>query len=360
MNSVISGYPKFVSKKRGLIKKLPMSPKDNTAPAVKEAPKSLARNLQDVTVNDKTEAPLKQGWLVKQGNYIKNWRARWFVLYPNELYYFKDPQEEKSPTNCFLLNGAECKLYDKIGNTCFELTLPNGEKRYMKSDTKTDRDNWVEAINAARTSGSAGETLNTFDKTMKPEDFEFLRVVGKGNYGKVMLAKHKTPKATDPEFFAIKVIKKNGLSDDDAIEHVLVENRILQSLDHPFLVKLFYSFQTNDRLYFVMEYINGGELFYHITKERKFSEERSRYYVAEITLALGYLHTKGIVYRDLKLENLLLDSDGHIKVTVNFTSFRILVYVKKVLVEMIQPLHFVELQNIWPQKYWKMRLMEEQ
>ena len=272
--------------------------------------------MQDISVNDKKEAPIKQGWLVKQGNYIKNWRARWFVLYPNELYYFKDPTEEKSPTNCFLLNGIECKVYDKLGQTAFELTLTNGEKRYMKSDSKSDRDSWVESINSARTSGPLSAPVDSFDKNMKPEDFEFVRVVGKGNYGKVMLAKHKNKKATDPDYFAIKVIKKSGLADEDAIEHVMVENRILQSLDHPFLVKLFYSFQTADRLYFVMEYVNGGELFYHITKERKFSEERTRLYVAEIALALGYLHTKGIVYRDLKLENLLLDSDGHVKVTV--------------------------------------------
>ena len=294
------------------------APKDipKPAPAVKN--NAPIQELNAVTLNDKKDAPIKQGWLVKQGNYIKNWRARWFVLYPNELFYFKDPTEEKSPTNCFLLNGAECKAYDKLGGTAFELTLPNGEKRYMKSDSKADRDEWVQVINAAGSAPSPQDPASSFDKDMKPEDFEFVRVVGKGNYGKVMLAKHKNKKATDPEFFAIKVIKKNGLSDDDAIEHVLVENRILQSLDHPFLVKLFYSFQTSDRLYFVMEYINGGELFYHITKERKFSEERTRLYVAEITLALGYLHTKGIVYRDLKLENLLLDSDGHVKVTVIF------------------------------------------
>eukprot|EP00835_Amoeboradix_gromovi_P002137 NODE_114_length_19305_cov_0.149849.p7 type:complete len:309 gc:universal NODE_114_length_19305_cov_0.149849:8723-7797(-) len=286
----------------------------------RDAPKTISRSInapiQDVVVNDKKEAPIKQGWLVKQGNYIKNWRARWFVLYPNELYYFKDPAEEKSPTNCFVLNGIDCRAYEKLGNTCFELTINNGERRYMKTDSKSDRDEWIEAINSARTSGPISDPVSPFDKNMKPEDFEFLRVVGKGNYGKVMLAKHKNKKPTDPEFFAIKVIKKNGLSDEDAIEHVLVENRILQSLDHTFLVKLYYSFQTNDRLYFVMEYINGGELFYHITKERKFSEDRTRLYVAEITLALGYLHSKGIVYRDLKLENLLLDSDGHVKVTV--------------------------------------------
>lgn len=75
-----------------------------------------------------------------------------------------------------------------------------------------------------------------------------------------------------------------------------------------------YSFQTADRVCFVMEYANGGELFFHLSRERSFSEERTRFYGAEIVSALGYLHAEGIIYRDLKLENLLLDKDGHIKI----------------------------------------------
>lgn len=75
-----------------------------------------------------------------------------------------------------------------------------------------------------------------------------------------------------------------------------------------------YSFQTADRVCFVMEYANGGELFFHLSRERSFSEERTRFYGAEIVSALGYLHGEGIIYRDLKLENLLLDKDGHIKI----------------------------------------------
>jgi len=114
---------------------------------------------------------------------------------------------------------------------------------------------------------------------------------------------------------AVKIIKKSGLVDDESLEHVLSENRVLQTMDHPFLVKLICSFQTDDRLYFVMEYVSGGELFFHIGREKRFSETRVRFYAGEILLALHYLHSKGIVYRDLKLENLLLDSDGHIKIT---------------------------------------------
>lgn len=154
-----------------------------------------------------------------------------------------------------------------------------------------------------------------------------------------------TRNSGDGRCYAVKIIKKSGLVDDESLEHVLTENRVLQTLDHPFLVKLYFSFQTADRLYFVMEYIRGGELFFHVGREKTFSEDRVRLYAAEILSALHYLHRKGIVYRfvvgiggkrgwirrrgrncfahifhvhlfrDLKLENLLLDDDGHIKIT---------------------------------------------
>jgi len=86
-------------------------------------------------------------------------------------------------------------------------------------------------------------------------------------------------------------------------------------INHPFLMKLHYSFQTPDKLYLVMDFINGGELFYHLQSERRFSPERSRFYAAEIVLGLEHLHKNGIIYRDLKPENLLLDASGHIKMT---------------------------------------------
>uniref|UniRef100_A0AAV2LPI9 non-specific serine/threonine protein kinase n=1 Tax=Knipowitschia caucasica TaxID=637954 RepID=A0AAV2LPI9_KNICA len=101
----------------------------------------------------------------------------------------------------------------------------------------------------------------------------------------------------------------------DEVAHTLTESRVLKNTRHPFLTSLKYSFQTKDRLCFVMEYVNGGELFFHLSRERVFSEDRTRFYGAEIVSALDYLHSAKIVYRDLKLENLMLDKDGHIKIT---------------------------------------------
>ena len=90
---------------------------------------------------------------------------------------------------------------------------------------------------------------------------------------------------------------------------------ILERLDHPFIVKLHFAFQNPERLYFVIDFLNGGELFYHLNNSKFFSEERTKFYAAEIILALDCLHKSGVIYRDLKPENVLLDAEGHLKLT---------------------------------------------
>ncbi|KAG7260634.1 hypothetical protein CRUP_007940 [Coryphaenoides rupestris] len=148
--------------------------------------------------------------------------------------------------------------------------------------------------------------------TAKPSDFHFLKVIGKGSFGKVLLARHRA----DDQFYAVKVLQKKAILKKKEEKHIMSErNVLLKNVKHPFLVGLHYSFQTADKLYFVLDYINGGELFYHLQRERCFLEPRARFYSAEIASALGYLHALNIVYRDLKPENILLDSQGHIVLT---------------------------------------------
>ncbi|XP_051515334.1 serine/threonine-protein kinase Sgk1-like isoform X2 [Myxocyprinus asiaticus] len=148
--------------------------------------------------------------------------------------------------------------------------------------------------------------------TAKPSDFDFLKVIGKGSFGKVLLARHRN----DEQSYAVKVLQKKAILKKKEEKHIMSErNVLLKNVKHPFLVGLHYSFQTADKLYFVLDYINGGELFYHLQRERCFLEPRARFYAAEIASALGYLHSLNIVYRDLKPENILLDSQGHIILT---------------------------------------------
>ncbi|XP_043080593.1 serine/threonine-protein kinase Sgk2 isoform X2 [Puntigrus tetrazona] len=146
----------------------------------------------------------------------------------------------------------------------------------------------------------------------KPTDFDFLAVIGKGTFGKVLLAKLKA----DGKFYAVKVLQKKVILKKKEQKNIMAErNVLLKSLKHPFLVGLHYSFQTSEKLYFVLDYVNGGELFYHLQRERCFSEARARFYTAEVASAIGYLHSLNIVYRDLKPENILLDYQGHVVLT---------------------------------------------
>ncbi|KAJ2675079.1 Serine/threonine-protein kinase Sgk2 [Coemansia spiralis] len=144
------------------------------------------------------------------------------------------------------------------------------------------------------------------------DDFHLLSIIGKGSYGQVMLARYKDT----GKVMAIKVISKSKLRGrPNEIRRVMSERKVLErTVKHPFLVGLQCAFQTKEKLFFCLDYVNGGELFFHLQRERRFGENRARFYAAEIACALEYLHGMGVVYRDLKPENCLLDADGHVKI----------------------------------------------
>uniref|UniRef100_T1K026 Non-specific serine/threonine protein kinase n=2 Tax=Tetranychus urticae TaxID=32264 RepID=T1K026_TETUR len=142
------------------------------------------------------------------------------------------------------------------------------------------------------------------------DDFELRKVLGRGSFGKVYLAQLKGHDV----FFAIKFLKKHVVIEDDDLESIMVERKVLAlGVRHPFICKLFCTFQTRGMVCFVMEFLAGGDLMFHVQSSGRFTEDRSRFYAAEIVSALNFLHSRYIIYRDLKLDNILLDAEGHVR-----------------------------------------------
>jgi len=156
------------------------------------------------------------------------------------------------------------------------------------------------------------DSISSKKRKVSMKDFTALKLLGRGSFGKVYLVQKRDNK----KLYALKTLKKADVLKKNHINSVKIEKEVLQKADHPFIVKLKYSFQDHTTLYFVMEYCPGGELFKHLRRKGKFDEDSVRFYAAEVILAVQYLHENlNVIYRDLKPENVLLDVNGHIKLT---------------------------------------------
>jgi hypothetical protein len=179
-------------------------------------------------------------------------------------------------------------------------------------------------------------------RTISLESFHIIKVIGKGSFGKVFLVRDKArgtlhalkvhtsslPLAslsllphilflttTRPTAPLLQVLKKDYIIRKNQVEHTKTERSVLGYIHHPYIVGLTMAFQTKDKLFFVLDYCAGGELFFHLGKVGRFPEDRAKFYAAQITLALEYVHARDIIYRDLKPENVLLDQHGNVRLT---------------------------------------------
>lgn len=159
------------------------------------------------------------------------------------------------------------------------------------------------------------ETVNPGTEKVGPTDFQLLKVLGKGGYGKVFQVRKTTGKDSG-KIFAMKVLKKAKIvRNQKDTAHTKAERNILEAVQHPFIVDLHYAFQTGGKLYLILAYLGGGELFMHLEREGIFMEDTACFYLSEIVLALEHLHKLGIIYRDLKPENIMLNKQGHVVLT---------------------------------------------
>ncbi|GMI04854.1 hypothetical protein TrLO_g15116 [Triparma laevis f. longispina] len=231
------------------------------------------------------------------------------VLPPKKLIGTLDPDflmERQSELESWLHQLNEYYQMDEAG-----AKDPQTSSNYRKFLTQMANQPPFPMERSSGKGGGESKEAEELDANQKVsiDDFKLIKVIGKGSFGKVTLVEHN---ATG-RMFAMKVLKKANVVKRKQVEHTRTERRVLGSINHPFIVHLHFAFQTDAKLFFVLDYCPGGELFFHLSRMKKMPEHMARFYTAEITLALEELHRNGIVYRDLKPENILLDEIGHVK-----------------------------------------------
>ncbi|KAJ7644191.1 kinase-like domain-containing protein [Roridomyces roridus] len=192
---------------------------------------------------------------------------------------------------------------DDLGNDIFL-----GGIKFIPNFDDGGTDNQWYDLNGGVGKIQIGVSYQPTSQSLGVEDFELITVIGKGSFGKVMQVR----KRDTSRIYALKTIRKMHIVNRNEITHTLAERLVLAQVDSPFIVPLKFSFQSEQKLYLVLAFVNGGELFHHLQREQRFNEERARFYSAELLLALEHLHDLDVVYRDLKPENILLDFTGHI------------------------------------------------
>ena len=249
----------------------------NTAPKSKNSSSNIKRNV--FLSNDKMQREKNK----LQSDVIKPFK------YTEQPEYYYEYKEEDEIAEQFKKRDSNPSYSTKL----FSESIPNQVNTKSKYELK-QYDN----------SKYGKDNESSLDK------FNLITTIGKGTFGKIVLA---SLKQNPNNLFALKIIKKQYLVETNNVSHILNERRILQMIQCPFIVNLKFSFQNKEKIFLAFDYHPGGELFFHLQKRKRLPESEVKFYAAELYLALRYLHSKGILYRDIKPENIVLDKEGHIK-----------------------------------------------
>ena len=251
---------------------------------------------------------LVSGPLSRQGGILGVWKQFFyrvegddFVEYESDKFDIEKNRWSLLPP-CQILAAPEAKRPN-----CFKLVDSKKKSTVFSADNEEQFTKWFAFLKGK----TQTEPQETPQKRVSLNDFEFIKVIGRGSYGKVSLVRYKE----NGKLYAMKSMSKRLLAEDNNIHQILIEREVLLHNQHPFLVSAHFTFQTDAKVFIVLDYVPGGELFGRLKTEGRISESRARLYAAEILLGLQHLHKLGFIYRDMKPENILVDADGHLKVT---------------------------------------------
>eukprot|EP00027_Filamoeba_sp_ATCC50430_P013102 CAMPEP_0168573782 /NCGR_PEP_ID=MMETSP0413-20121227/18721_1 /TAXON_ID=136452 /ORGANISM="Filamoeba nolandi, Strain NC-AS-23-1" /LENGTH=831 /DNA_ID=CAMNT_0008607061 /DNA_START=125 /DNA_END=2619 /DNA_ORIENTATION=+ len=286
----------------------PTTPAAPAPQPVPSNPPPIARTVS----SRRSMSPLsmdRTGYLNKEGGKIKSWKKRYFVMKGASgkiLYAKKQNSGELGVIDLEGISAEKVRALGEYKKRKFIIAIDTPKRIfYLQAESQQEQSDWFESIRRAVV------FLNEKKKPISIQDFEVLAAIGKGNYGRVL----QVMKKDSGMVYAMKILDKSRIIKNEELEQALTEKRVLQNAIHPFIVQLYFSFQSDTQLFFVLDYVSGGELLYRLQQCKHFDEDTARFYAAEILCAIEYLHNLGVIYRDLKLENILINDDGHIMLT---------------------------------------------
>lgn len=246
---------------------------------------------------DASVTPSMSGRVIRKGFLVRN---RYAELRDAVLTFYKDSKKKSIDSQITITPNTKIKEEPR-GNKTRITILDETHEEFFDLKDKEQVFNWLVALKACL----------YVNPDLSMSMFDIISVIGRGSNGKVMLVQKKDTK----QYFAVKTIRKNQLSTTKKLNMVVREKSILVKSKHPFIIELKFAFQTLSKFYLGMEFVPGGDLYFHMDRRGCFNVAEVRMIIAEIALAFDYLHQNKILYRDLKPENVLLDKNGYVKIT---------------------------------------------
>lgn len=240
-------------------------------------------------------------WFKKKGSKFGFWHKRYCTLIDSELTVSKSEQTKEVDRTIKISTETQIEVLENEKPPRFMIANKDERPIVLCHDDPDVIRQWTNLL----------RNITIASPELSMSCFDIISTLGRGFYGKVMLCKKKGTE----DYYAIKTVHKNRLTKANKVHTIFAERNVLRKAKHPFIVNFAFAFQSDAKVYLGLEYASGGELFHHLQRRGTIPLDEVRLYIAELSLAINYLHCLGIIYRDLKPENVLLDAQGHLKLT---------------------------------------------